>query len=615
MSLLFKKLLPIIAGFVAVLLVLFYAIVLLLDNREFLGEAIAYLLVVCIGILMVFFIYLMMSTIMDTLRKRKNDETRLDEKHLEKIFSSASAEKQHTIASATAQRAAYGTEDESRVEEEFLAIRKQAEFEAKKAAEAASEKKRQEKIAEAQRATLEAKAKRIADAEADAQFRAAESPHEEDRRLAAAELEALRRAGQEVQQTLSEEEKARAKALRDEQRRNKAEAEAAALRKTQAIESVRKQAEAAAAARRRAAATAASQPFSAPQFQTGAVASPSGQLPPLSNSAVYGQGQPAFTTEAPQSTAVPKAPTNIWEHMNAPQAAPPAFNPGTQATTTWNSLSGAPGAPAAPLAASSVTQAFTPPRTAVPPVPQTPAPPVRATTVFSPVGAPPASGSAVSNPAQKAAAARALGQTQISPLPVPGSFASGAVNAPPQATGTLPTFRPPNLAGTSPGFANGVGGAFPQPAPQPQGTQPFSAGQPPAFNRGAAQPGQRPSYTAAPVPAAPQPNLSSAPAPGATSRERTSPSSDKADSSGGSSQPEIPRRRGRPPKPRTAEEMSEPKRPRGRPPKILTEEELNAPKRSRGRPPKAASEETAPKRPRGRPPKSGAPKAEPAPPQ
>ncbi len=62
-------------------------------------------------------------------------------------------------------------------------------------------------------------------------------------------------------------------------------------------------------------------------------------------------------------------------------------------------------------------------------------------------------------------------------------------------------------------------------------------------------------------------------------------------------------RRGRPPKPKTEEELNAPKRPRGRPPKPKTEEELNAPKRPRGRPPKPKTEEelNAPKRPRGRP--------------
>ncbi len=44
------------------------------------------------------------------------------------------------------------------------------------------------------------------------------------------------------------------------------------------------------------------------------------------------------------------------------------------------------------------------------------------------------------------------------------------------------------------------------------------------------------------------------------------------------------RPRGRPPKPKTEEELNAPKRPRGRPPKPKTEEELNAPKRPRGRP-------------------------------
>ncbi len=73
--------------------------------------------------------------------------------------------------------------------------------------------------------------------------------------------------------------------------------------------------------------------------------------------------------------------------------------------------------------------------------------------------------------------------------------------------------------------------------------------------------------------------------------------------------PLSPPRRGRPPKPKTEEELNAPKRPPGRPPKPKTEEELNAPKRPRGRPPKPKTEEelNAPKRPRGRPRKNPLP--------
>ncbi len=73
-------------------------------------------------------------------------------------------------------------------------------------------------------------------------------------------------------------------------------------------------------------------------------------------------------------------------------------------------------------------------------------------------------------------------------------------------------------------------------------------------------------------------------------------------------------RRGRPPKPKTEEELNAPKRPPGRPPKPKTEEELNAPKRPRGRPPKPKTEEelNAPKRPRGRPRKTPLPAEPPA---
>lgn len=604
----FKKILTTIIGLFAILLVLVYAAAVVLGNREFLGPAVSYVLVGCLGALMLFFLYVMVTNIIDLAKRRKDDENSLDEKRIEKMFAGSS--KQHTIA-GMAKRGADGKQDQDALEEEFMAIRKQAEFEAKKAAEAAAEKKRQEESASMQKAELEAKIKRIAKAEEEARLRAENSPTEEDRRLASAEVEALHRASIEAQKALKEKERTQRQTKQQQERQEREEAEAAALRKTQAIESVRRQAEAAAAARRRAAATAATHSFAtmhAGSAVTGGTGVPQITPPVLQGStgmySTAGAVTPTIAAPKPVPVSPPKTNLNIWERMNAPQKAPSYLSNVTPTTPTTATvpLPGSTGqyihTGSGPLQAPSTGgTAFT------------------ALTATQQLGAPTGSASALTNVAQKAAAARAIGQTALGvglPTPTVGTGLGANADMPPVQTGFLgvgtsvpPPVKPPQQplpqAVATPAVGNLVttGSAPPgkevvgQPKPvvvPPRSVLPTPAPQPvrPTYATGAPVYTQRPPETVAPL----NTPRESAPAPeGGT---------------GTSSQnPELPRRRGRPPKPRTEEELNQPKRPRGRPPKPRTEEELNKPKRPRGRPPKPRTEEelNKPKRPRGRPPK------------
>lgn len=584
----FKKILTTIIGISAILLALFYVIAMLLNHREFFGPAITYLLVACIAVLMVFFISLMVSNIVDLLRKRNQDEDSLEEKHIEKIFTGASAVKQHKATSS--KRDANGKKGEENLEEEFKSIRKQAEYEAKKAAEAAAEKKRQEKMASLQKADLAARKERIAKAEDEARQRAEESPDEDDRRLAAAEVEALHRAAIEAQEDLEREEQAQKRSKAEQDKREREAAEAMALRKTQAIESVRRQAEAAAAARRRAAATTATQAFST-------IGSNSGVMPAPDVTTAF-PAAPSPVGAAPPPP-VPDDGMNLWERMAAPQAAP-AFGVSSP-TLVQVPLPGNTGQWVHPGSVSH----------AEPVRGNAPTPSVLSHS--QQFGAPSGSASAISSLAQKTAAQRAMGSTQV--IPVANPAVAPVLAAQPRAE-AMPVTQPRAEAVPAAPIRPEAMPVAPQqktvavpaakingpPGPPPNYAQQAAKPSPVPASAAGPAPVERPSYTSQMPPV--QQAQGNAPVQHTTARE-SAPSAAKSNVAG-SAQPELPRRRGRPPKPRTEEELNQPKRPRGRPPKPRTEEQLNQPKRPRGRPPKPKTEEelNKPKRPRGRPPKN-----------
>lgn len=688
-----KKILIIVLRTVAILLVLVYMMALLFSNQSFLGKAITYLLMACLAILSLFFIYLMFTNMADAARKQRNDEENLNEKHIEKIFTGASIAKQKSMASPAPRPSS--EQDPDWLEEEFLSIRKQAEYEAKLAAEAAAERKWQEEMDEVQRVDLETRIDRIARAEAAARRDANESLNEEDRRIARAEMEALQRNRLELQAQLDEQEEERRRKQQEEEARLRAEEEAAALRKTQAIESVRKQAEANAVARRRAAATSATQsmapiqpPIQQSGYTTGGLPSlgatgaipplgATGRIPPLTEPAAR-QGQPSRAPMPPPSTPAALSGTqqNIWQQMNAPQTAASQGQPmGSTASFTYNSAP----RPAVPQRTGAIppvyaTQSFavqnpnpaayhtgaipinrtqsipvqggaSPPQTAQRPAGNIPAA-AQHTQQFG--GIPMGAGPATAANAQRAAAARALGNTQslgqvqqrvgnAQSIPVaarPPMSVTQQFSAAPQGT---QQFTAP-LQGTQ-SFTPPRQGTQPSAVPPRQGTQAFTPPQqstqafvPPRKNtqqqstqqfapvqqqgtiqfappQGSATPRPgymaRPAYspphqqTGQPVPQQYQTQSFQHPRESVTGAPAGAPP-------GGTAQGDLPRRRGRPPKPRTEEETNTPKRPRGRPPKPKTEEELNAPKRPRGRPPKVRTPEelaqmNTPKRPRGRP--------------
>ncbi|MFV0353198.1 MAG: hypothetical protein ACK5JF_12965 [Oscillospiraceae bacterium] len=314
----FKRLLSTIFSSLLLALVLLGAMVWLISASSFLGTAITILLCTCVGILILFVFYLMITRLIELARMRRHDEETYSEKHIEKIFSGASAIKQKTIHSAAVQRAAeeeaHHLQEKIKIEQESVETRSQQEYEEKMAAEAELEKKRQQAAATRYRAELIAKQQRTAEAVEAAQLRAETAPTEQERQLARKELEALARASEELQVALKQNDEEQKRALKEAKKQERAAQQEAELRKTQAIESMRKQAEAAAIARRRAAQAAAE--------KTGAVVTSHTAPITLSHTQPLSVGVPPGTAPLPRiipTSATSAAIGNIAAFTPAPQ--------------------------------------------------------------------------------------------------------------------------------------------------------------------------------------------------------------------------------------------------------------------------------------------------------
>ena len=347
---------------IVLLLALFLALVVLIQQQAFFGQAITILLCVCIGILVVFVIYLIFSQISEIARENRQDESKLSERHIEKILETGSRGKAKMQLDeeerAAMEEAAYRKEELRREEERLLAVRRQEEYDAVLRDREERERAQWEAGLEQPVQSLQAKAGRIREAEEDAYRRANEIMDERERRFAQAEYEALRRAREEAEEQLAAEGSAVAQARREADEAEFARQSAQEERRTQAMESVRKQAEAMELARRRAAQAAAAttqgtppaaRSASMPAFQVTQPMPPAayGQVPPqpVDTTASYGYAAPSgpaaappylapvFQQPAPQQAYPPVPATagegdTIWEKMQVRQSAAPVMGQG-----------------------------------------------------------------------------------------------------------------------------------------------------------------------------------------------------------------------------------------------------------------------------------------------
>ncbi len=329
-----KRIIATLVSGIAVLLVLLFFIIVIFNFQDFFGPALTWLLVGCVGVLMVFVIYLVLSWIADAVRRRKLNEDKLSEQSLEKLLSgdaprqrkvSSNAQKRKDKQQHLAQKRA-----DKRAMEEEKNIRKQEEYEAKRTAEENEKRKKIDDAKAKQLAEAHSKAKQIEAAEEAARKRA-EKPEigDDEKQLALAQAQALKRAAVEAQQRIEEEvatQKAEKEQLEQEQREKETQE---AQRKAQAIASARRQAEAVAAARRRAAQTAA---------RTQAFAPINTENLPAFNAKVVEKGADVQATRAAklssalnsvqQPVEYTQADT-IWDRMQVRQSAAPILGLGS----------------------------------------------------------------------------------------------------------------------------------------------------------------------------------------------------------------------------------------------------------------------------------------------
>jgi len=142
---LIKRIIAIIAGSLAILLVLLFAITVLFSFQDFFGTAITWLLCACIIILMLFVVYITISWIVDAVKRRRFDEEQLSEKSIEKILSGQDSRPHRgakTSKKLTRQQHAAQKRARKKAADEARATRKQAEQEDRQAAEEAARRAR-----------------------------------------------------------------------------------------------------------------------------------------------------------------------------------------------------------------------------------------------------------------------------------------------------------------------------------------------------------------------------------------------------------------------------------------------------------------------------------------
>ena len=323
-----KKIISALARGLLMLLVLVLALTSLLNYQKFFGPAVTWALVACVGVLILFVIYLTISWVLNAVRKHGSDEDSLNEQSIEQILSGEAAHAKPIPYSAKKRKQPKQKKPERKAEEDN-APRKQDVFEAKKAEEEAAKRKKLEQEEARHRAEAEAKIKKITDAETSARKRAEQAKTEEEQQLALAEADAFRRAAMEAQKRMAEDEAARLHALLLREEREKAEQEVAAKKMAQAIESARKQAEAAATARRRAAQISA---------RTQSFAAITGDTIPTFNTQIIEKATDVSDGRLPLPAAfVPRtndgeqdthSEENLWDKMQVRQSAAPVLSTG-----------------------------------------------------------------------------------------------------------------------------------------------------------------------------------------------------------------------------------------------------------------------------------------------
>ncbi len=336
-----KKIISALARGLLMLLVLVLALTSLLKYQRFFGTAVTWALVACVGVLILFIIYLTISWVLSAVRKHGLDEDSLNEQSIEQILTGEAAHAKPIPYSAKNRKQAKPKQKkaEKKAEEENLP-RKQDAFEAKKAEEEAAKRKKLEQEEARHRAEAEAKIKKITDAEAAARKRAEQAKTEEEQELALAEADAFRRAAMEAQKRMAEEEAARLHALLLREEREKAEQKIAARKKAQAIEGARKQAEAAATARRRAAQISArTQSFAAITGDTDTIPTFNTQI--IEKATDVSDGRlplpAAFVPRTNEGEEDAHTEENLWDKMQVRQTAAPVLSTGTgkKSDTGW----------------------------------------------------------------------------------------------------------------------------------------------------------------------------------------------------------------------------------------------------------------------------------------
>lgn len=573
-----KKILLAVAGGVVALLVLTFALTLLLSYREFFGTAITWVLCICVGALAVFVIYLVVRYILDTLRKKDQDDEALSEHHIKEMLLSGEPRGKGAIRDGAVELGAVeaSAAEAPSARPAFLfdmdAPAPEASGEVLRAAERTAELRKLEEEHRRKLAEAEVRARQAAQAEMAARERAVS---ETGRRHLAGTGELLRRTSEFAAQKPVPAPETPAP-------------EAAAP--AGEVKNVRRQAEAAAAALRRAAQMAArSQSFPAirPDTLAGIGSNEKDGRPNLYDEAR--DGKVRYANEPVPFEA--SGEDSIWDRMQVRRSAAPILTQSEQRASRTGD-------------------------TALEDI----------TGDFEPVG--------YTEEIRLREERRAREAAYIPPVRT-GSIKLEAVQegvaqrGNPADTGgwTYSPARPPK-AWTSrsiPGDMSAV-----QPDTPDARTEA-------AAERKAAATAERQAASASKTTAPPRPRTDTEKAKetAAKAGEKAAAARKAADNAGtgGTSsaarsvyrktdaaaapatapgEEAAKRPRGRPPKPKTEEELNALKRPRGRPPKPRTEEELNAPKRPRGRPPKPKTEEelNAPKRPRGRPRKNPLPEEE-----
>lgn len=326
-----KKVLSALASGLLILLVLVLALTMILGNIAFFGPAIAWLLAACLGILILFVLYLTVSWVLDAIRRHGQDEENLDEENIEQILTGSNEAPAPLLKNAPKFRKNKKKKASKKSSEAEPIVTAMDLAGAQRAADEAARKKEQDEQEAKKKAVTEAKIQKIAEAETAARERAAVTMTEEERALALAEADALRRAYIEAQKKFAEEEAARLHAILQEEHPESIEQEQAAKRKAAAIETARKQAEAAATARRRAAQVSArTQSFAVitpdmlPSFNTSILekvtdAAPEQPKTPPSR-------RPAASTDSYRQEEHPPRAENLWEKMQVRQSAAPVLS-------------------------------------------------------------------------------------------------------------------------------------------------------------------------------------------------------------------------------------------------------------------------------------------------